>query len=61
MPERSHSVKLGSNTHGENHEKWFVGSFTMALEANLTKFKNQTSSSEQDISICAIVIEKAGF
>ncbi len=30
--------KLESNSHESFQEKWFVGSFTMALQANLTKF-----------------------
>jgi len=49
--------KLGSNTHGGFQEKWFVGSFTMVLEANLTKFQNQTISSEPDISIFVNLIK----
>jgi hypothetical protein len=49
--------KLGSNTHGGFKEMWFVGSFTMVLEANLTKFQNQTISSELDISIFVILIK----
>jgi hypothetical protein len=49
--------KLGSNTHRGFQEKWFVGSFTMVLEANLTKFQNQTISSEPDISILVILIK----
>ncbi len=49
--------KLGSNTRGGFQEKWFVGSFTMVLKANLSKFQNQTISSEPDTSIFAILMK----